>query len=114
MKLIISPIKLNDTGSAVKDLRNSLFSIAMKMSNKVGKLLKDPKFLKKWMIEYNSSSFGEATEEAVKLFQEVHMEVKPTGKVNKATAAAMNELLGIGGQKSGSGGQSSSTAPAPV
>ena len=51
MKLIISPIKLNDTGSSVKDLQNALLSIAMKLGKaKFGKLLKDAKFLKNLTI----------------------------------------------------------------
>src|ERR1700722_15455396 len=100
MKFITSPLKLNDTGSSVKDLQNALLSIAMKMGEaKFGKLLKDPRFLKNLTIEFNTSTYGEATEEAVKFFQKEQMGGKSTGKVNKATAAAINGLLGNGGQK---------------
>ena len=90
MKLITFPIKPTETGAAVKDLHNALLSIAMKSGNKFGKLLKDPGFVQQWTIEFNSSTFGDATIRAVTLFQEVQMGIKPTGKVNKATAAAIN------------------------
>jgi len=109
MKVITYPIKLHDTGAAVKDLHNSLLSIAMKMGNAaLGKLLKDSQFLQKWTIEFRSSTFGEATAQAVSLFQEVQPGIKPTGKVNKATAAALNALLGS--TSSGSSAPSTSVA----
>jgi hypothetical protein len=108
MNRIIPPIKLNDSGASVKNLQNALLSIAMKSGTaRYGKLLKDAKFMKNLTSEFNSSTYGEATEEAVKFFQKEHMDAKPTGKVNKATAAAINNLLGSGGQKA-------SASPAPV
>ena len=99
MKVISFPIKLNDTGASVKGLQNALLSIAMKSGTaRYGKLLKDSKFMKNLTSEFNSSTYGDATKEAVKFFQKEHMGVKPTGKVNKATAAAINNLLGSGAQ----------------
>src|SRR5450631_2086268 len=109
MNLITFPIKPNDVGGSVKDLQNALLSIAMKLGTaKFGELLKDTKFLKNWTIDFNSSTYGEATEDAVKLFQREQMAVKPSGTVNKATASAINNLLGNKGQEKGSKG----TAPA--
>ena len=114
MKVIISPIKLHDTGASVKDLQNALLSIAMKSRGaKFEKLLKDPKFVRNWTIEFNSFTYGEATEQAVKFFQKEQMDVKPTGKVNKATAAAINDLLG-GGAQMAQVAQMAPAAAAPV
>jgi hypothetical protein len=97
MKPITSPIKLNDTGAAVKDLHNALLSIAMNSGGRFAHLLKDPKFLRQWTIEFNSATFGEATAQAVALLQQ-QAGLKQTGKVNKNTAAAINVLLGANAQ----------------
>jgi hypothetical protein len=112
MKLITFPIRPNETGAAVKDLHNALLSIAMKSGNKFGQLLKDPKFLQQWTIEFNSSTFGDATIQAITIFQEVQMGIKPTGKVNKATAAAINAATSTttAGNASGNAASASPTA----
>jgi Tc toxin complex TcA C-terminal TcB-binding domain/Neuraminidase-like domain/Putative peptidoglycan binding domain len=90
MKVISYPIESNDSGPSVKDLQNALLSIAMEWDHtKFGKLWKEPKFLKKWSIEYSSSLYGEATQRAVKVFQRKLMGIEPTGIVDKATAAAL-------------------------
>ncbi|HTR29717.1 MAG TPA: neuraminidase-like domain-containing protein [Puia sp.] len=95
MTRITHPIKLHDAGAPVKDLQNALLSIAMQSGlARLGSLLRDHRFLKDWTREFNASEFGEATEQAVRLFQKEQMGVKPSGKVNKVTAAAINMMLG--------------------
>jgi len=99
MATISSPLNPKATGASVKDLHNTLLSIAMKLANaEFSALLQDTKFMKKWNDEYKTSTYGEATEQAVKLFQEKQMGIKPTGKINKATATAINNLAGSGVQ----------------
>jgi len=99
MKTISFPLNPKATGSSVKDLHAALLSIAMNLANaEFGALLKDAEFLKKWNEEFNTSTYGEATIQAVSFFQEKQMGVKPTGKINKATATAINNLTGSGEQ----------------
>ncbi len=117
MKLI-SPIKLNDTGAAVKDLHNALLSLAMKMGNRIGDLLRDSNFLRNWTTEYNTSNFGVATEQAVRLFQERYMSIEPTGVVDEATASSIERQAGpstgpSAGQPQPGGSGSKGQPPAP-
>lgn len=101
MQNIIPPIGPGDSGANVNTLHEALLTIIHQLAipDYIG-LLKEPNFLEEWNNEYKTSVYGNATQQAVKLFQQNQMRVMPTGTVDEATATAINSLLNISGQTS--------------
>jgi hypothetical protein len=94
MKNVTFPLALQDSGAAVKALHEALLHIARQSAiADYTALLQEPGFLRQWDIEYQTSSYGAATQTAVRLFQEKDMGIRPTGIVDETTAAAINNLL---------------------
>jgi hypothetical protein len=96
--MIPYPISPDDDGARVKALQKALLSIVKVSTNPdLGELMNDANFVKKWDKEVKHSVYGRATERAVEVFQKHIMGIAPTGKVNKATAEAINSQLNKGG-----------------
>jgi hypothetical protein len=95
------PIGPGDSGPSVNALHEALLSIIYQIAipEYMG-LLKEPNFLEQWNNEYRTSVYGNATQQAVKLFQQDQMGVMPTGAVDEATATAINQLLIDTGEES--------------
>ncbi|HET6255335.1 MAG TPA: neuraminidase-like domain-containing protein [Puia sp.] len=90
MEKITPPLQMNDAGAAVKNLQIALQAFATKtLSPGIKTLLSKPSFLQEWTKEFQSSVYGEATRQAVMLFQESYMGTEPTGVVDEATAGAI-------------------------